>query len=473
MRYADKQSLIEIMAGISKKIPQGIMNGYDVVGNIEWQMYLMRDYLKLDGTQLADASTDYAELLKFAQDNELITSDLTEDSLFKYDSGTDVLTLPDYDTNKTTDLIPQIKYRKTTTMWETVEIGKFVATAPSHYERQQIFSTNKTTITIYPTWVNIDNNGYVLETAKTINIENADNWDDNQYVTAANRAGKDFYIYACKPVSEDEPIFVLSDSSTVPVGYTVDNSRKIGGFHCLCLSVGTISGHTLSGYVTGDILPQSPWDLIHRAVSENDGMVWIPERNLWVDIYLNSWDGAKLVSVFGGVTADGESTPKFHGEKFVEALGLVNKKLPARDDFVVFAKGSNEGTNILGSADPNTTGGHVDTNNRRMISNYGLEDCCGALWQWSQDCMEFYPGATWGTNDYWLSGYAWQTKPVYNPNCDTQSYGSCFGLLRRLLLGGSWGASAYCGSRCVPAFNFGTCLNADFGSRGCATNRIS
>ena len=554
--YVSEQNINEILEGVSKKIPQGIMIGDSHIGHITWQMYLLKDYLKLDGTPLANASNDYSDLLSFAQDNELITEDTTDKSLFKYDSTTDVLTLPNYidlvlqggnsveekeaglpnikgeilfhrmavesygssgafygtssqltsaklQTTGSTDyvhdvifdashsssiysdsvntvqppaitLIPQIKYKKSTTMWETVEIGKFVATAPSHYERQQIFSTNKTIITIYPTWVNIDNNGYVLETAKTIDIENADNWDDPQYVTAANRAGKDFYIYACKPISADEPIFVLSDSSTVPVGYTVDNSRKIGGFHCLCLSVGTISGHTLSGYVTGDILPQSPWDLIHRAVSENDGMVWIPERNLWVDIYLNSWDGAKLVSAFGGVTADGESTPKFHGEKFVEALGLVNKKLPARDDFVVFAKGSNEGTNILGSADPNTTGGHVDTNNRRMISNYGLEDCCGTLWQWSQDCMEFYPGATWNSSStpYWLGGYAWQDNPVYNPNADSSKMGSCAGLLRRLLLGGSWGSSAYCGSRCVYAANFGASLVADIGSRGCATNRI-
>lgn len=549
MNYVSEKDVNKILEGVSKKIPQGIMIGDTYIGHITWQMYLLKDYLKLDGTPLADASTDYADLLKFAQDNELITEDTTDNSLFKYDSTTDVLILPNYidlvlqggntvetkeaglpnikgnfravhsgntsgafqeaspdltvstgsdfqipaysfdasrsnpiysDTVNTVQppaitLIPQIKYKKTTSIWDTVQIGKFVATAPVHYEREQLYTTNKTTITIYPTWININGMGYVLEGTKLIDIENADNWDDGTYTSAAQRAGKDFYIYATQPVSNDAPNFILSTNSTVPTGYTADNSRKIGGFHCLCLSVGTISGHTLSGYVTGDILPQSPWDLIHRAVSENDGMVWIPERNLWVDIYLNSWDGAKLVSAFGGVTADGESTPKFHGEKFVEALGLVNKKLPARDDFVVFAKGSNEGTNILGSADPNITGGHVDTNNRRMISNYGLEDCCGTLWQWSQDCMEFYPGATWNSSStpYWLGGYAWQDNPVYNPNADSSKMGSCNGLLRRLLLGGRWGSSAYCGSRCVAALNFGTFLSANIGSRGCATNRIS
>lgn len=553
--YSQKDNLISIMTEISKKTPRGIMNSDTQIGHITWQMYLMRDYLKLDGTSLANASNDYSDLLSFAQDNNLITADTTDNSLFKYNSTTDVLTLPnyidlvlqggntveekeaglpnikgsfhgetsfneslitgafegtdrginrfalggdgtdcifDFDASRSNSiysdsietvqppaitLIPQIKYKKSTTMWETVEIGKFVATAPAHYEREQLYTTNKTTITIYPTWININNRGYVLEGTKIIDIENADNWDDSTYTSAAQRAGKDFYIYACEPTSNDAPDFILSANSTVPTGYTADNSRKMGGFHCLCLSVGTISGHTLSGYLTGDILPQSPWDLKHRATSENEGMVYIPEVNKWVDIYLASYDGAKLVSQFGGITADGASNPIFHGEKFVEYFGLVKKQLPSRDDFIVFAKGSNEGTNISGSADPNTTGGHVDTNNRRMISNYGLEDCCGALWQWTNDTQENYATASnshayWDGTNYYFSGYAWQTKPVYNPDCDPQSYGSCYGLFRRLIVGGYWGDSSHCGSRCVHANSFGSRLAANISSRGCSNSRI-
>lgn len=549
--YSQKDNLITLMKEISKKTPRGIMNSDTQVGHITWQMYLMKDYLKLDGTPLANASSDYSDLLSFAQTNNLITADTTDNSLFKYDSTTDVLTLPNYiglvlqggntveekeaglpnitgggnnrlssfkaspnqgafqfsnvsdglvQTNSQTDwsfsnlrfdasqsnsiygnsttvqppaitLIPQIKYKKSTTMWETVEIGKFVATAPAHYEREQLYSTNKTTITIYPTWININGHGYVLEGTKTIDIENADNWDNSTYISAAQRAGKDFYIYACEPTSNDAPDFILSANSTVPTGYTADNSRKIGGFHCLCLSVGTISGHTLSGYLTGDILPQSPWDLKHRAISENEGMVYIPEVNKWVDIYLTSWDGAKLVSEYNAVIADGTSTPNFHGEKFVEYFGLVNKQLPRRDDFMVFAKGSNEGTNISGSADPNTTGGHIDTNSRRMISNYGLEDCCGALWQWTSDCPEAQT-LDYTAGNYIMNGYSFQENPVYNPNCDTQSYGFCSGLLRRFIVGGRWSSSSYCGSRCIGGNNFGTNISVGFSSRGCSTPRI-
>lgn len=548
--YSQKENLISIMKEISKKTPRGILNGDTQVGHITWQMYLMKDYLKLDGTPLANASSDYSDLLSFAQDKNLITNDTTDNSLFKYDSTTDVLTLPNYidlclqggnsveekeaglpnitgavtdfmnvsgtgtigamaftqdattykwnsgdygfDSRLTFDasrsssiygnsttvqppaitLIPQIKYRKSTTMWETVEIGKFVATAPAHYEREQLYTTNKTTITIYPTWININNHGYVLEGTKIIDLTNADNWDDSTYTSSANRAGKDFYIYACEPTSNDAPDFILSANSTVPTGYTADNSRKIGGFHCLCLSVGTISGHTLSGYVTGDILPNSPWDLKHRAVSENEGMVYIPEVNKWVDIYLTSYDGAKLVSEYNGAFVTGETTHKCHGEKFVEELGLVNKQLLTREEFMVIAKGSNENTAISGATNPITTGGHKDSNNRRMISNYGVEDCCGTLWQWLATTAENYPGATWDSNNYYFSGYDWQDKPVYNSAIDSQRYGSCAGLVRRFFSGGSWVNSSNCGSRCVRCNNFGTPVSAYIGSRGSSISRI-
>ena len=559
--YVSEQNINKILEGVSKKIPQGIMIGDTYIGHITWQMYLLKDYLKLDGTPLANASNDYTDLLKFAQDNSLITSETEDNSLFKYDKTTDVLTLPNYidlvlqggntveekeaglpnikgetyqqyssssvggwhnntgkdlgtgalyirgsgtnygqqspwdkhnsyamafdasrsnpiysDTVNTVQppaitLIPQIKYRTTTSIWDTVQIGKFVATAPAHYEREQLYTTNKTTITIYPTWVNINGGGYVLEGTKLIDIENADNWDDPQYITAVNRAGKDFYIYATQSVSNDAPDFILSANSTVPTGYTADNSRKIGGFHCLCLSVGTISGHTLSGYLTGDILPNSSWDLKHRAVSENEGMVYIPEVGKWVDIYLASWDGAKLVSEYNGAFVTGVTTHKCHGEKFVEEFGLVNKQLLTREEFIVIAKGSNENTAINGATNPVTTGGHTDSNNRRMVSNYGVEDCCGTLWQWLGTTAENYQYSTWNTANYYLDGYNWQNSPVYNSEIDSQKYGSCYGLVRRFFSGGSWSDSSYCGSRCVFCANFGSHVTASVGSRGSSTMR--
>ena len=239
-----------------------------------------------------------------------------------------------------------------------------IGATPSYYARGSLFTPAKTTITIHAdTQVNINGKGYSNAADVVLNT------------SEVAQAGKDVYIYACVPESGNEPEFVLSRNSTVPDGYDADNSRKIGGFHCLCADVGIISGHPLSGYVAGDILPASVWDLKHRPVSEPEGMVYVEGLGKWYDIYLASWDGAKLVSAYGGTIADGASARKYHGLKFNEDFGRIGKHLPSWDEFMVFAKGSNEQTSISGAADPGTTGGHRDTAGRRMISNDGLEDC--------------------------------------------------------------------------------------------------
>ena len=288
------------------------------------------------------------------------------------------------------------------------------------------------------------------------------------YTQAANRAGKDFYVYAC--AGDSGMKLVVSPNSTVPTKYTADSSRKIGGFHCLCADVGTISGHALSGYVAGDILPASVWDLKFRATSENEGMVW--DGSQWVDIYLDSWNGSSLVSAYGGVVADGYSTKPFHGELFVEEFAKVKKHLISRDQYVAFAKGSNEKTNIKGSADANTTGGHVDTAGRRMISNIGCEDCCGLMWQWTSDIagnpnvydfdsnnkhLSDMPSTDNQTSSsvggHWLYGYRWQDdgRSVANINVDgsTNVYGYSYGVLSRVLVGGMWETESSGGSRSV------------------------
>ena len=316
------------------------------------------------------------------------------------------------------------------------------------YSREKLFTPNKTSITV-PANLNVKIGDGYYSTAQDITLQLSG------VGTAENLAGKDIYIYACQPVdiSATNPILSLSLNSTVPDGYNADNSRKIGGFHCLCANVGTISGHTLSGYVAGDILPQSVWDLIHRPKCSPEGMVYIPEVDIWMDIYLNSWNGSKLVSVNGGTTADGASTKKFHGEQFVERLADIKKRLPWRYEFQVAAKGSNEGTNIKGSTDANTTGGHVDTAGRRMISNYGLEDACGFLWQWASDV---------GVN-----GSSGWNDSVYNSGVDDQSYGRSYGTLYRALLGGYWYDGSGCGSRSVSVANASAYVYSHCGGRGC------
>ena len=340
------------------------------------------------------------------------------------------------------------------------------ASTPCYYSRSAPFAPTKTTIvTPVRLWVNIALDGYIKEASETLNLNDEASWDSisPDYRVASARAGKDFYIYACAQLDGTFK-YLLSANSTVPTGYTADNSRKIGGFHCLCVSVGTISGHTLSGYVTGDILPASVWDLAHRPASEPEGMVYVSGLNLWVDIYLSSFSDGKLKSVYGGVTANGASATKFHGYRFDEYFGLIKKKSLWQYEFEVASQGSNQLTNIAGSADPTTTGGHVDTASRRMISNYGLEDCCGFLYQWCRDSAEFTPGGTWPSPNRFLAGYDFKDI-VYDSTIET-SQGQTYGIPRRVLVGGHWGDGVRCGSRYSNWSNVPSFLLSNFGCRG-------
>ena len=286
-------------------------------------------------------------------------------------------------------------------------------------------NTGTSSTTLTPEWPQ--------EIGKTINDGDVV-WECCANLTnPANRAGKDFYLYAIYSAADVMPRFTLSANSTVPNGYDADTTRKVCGFHCLCVDVGTIDGHALTGYVAGDILPASVWDLYHRPKSEPESMAYDRFSDTWLDIYGDSWDGKKLVSVHGGVWADGASEKKWHGEASLEQLMRQGKRLPWRYEFQMAAKGSNEQTNIKGSADPNTTGGHIDTAGRRMVSNIGLEDCCGVLWQWLMD-LGFAGGNGW-------------TDSVYNSEVDSRSYGQTYGNLFRLLGGGPWTDGPACGCR--------------------------
>ena len=315
------------------------------------------------------------------------------------------------------------------------------------YGREQLFTPNKTSITVHSgTQVVINEQLYTSTNDTTLQLSSAGQ--------PSELAGKDAYIYACQPtdVSSTEPVFVLSLNSTVPTGYSADNSRKIGGFHCLCLDVGTISGHTLSGYITGDILPASVWDLIHRPKCKQGGMIYLDLTDTWHTIYGLSWDGTNLVSVYNGIWADGTSSKKWHGEATLEQLERQNMRLDWRHEFQMYAKGSNEQTSIKGSTDPNTTGGHTDTAGRRMISNYGAEDCCGVLWQWTMD-LGFAGGSGWNDS-------------VYNSQVDDRSYGRSYGTLFRLRVGGGWGTGSGCGVRSVNCDASSASVYAGVGARG-------
>jgi len=307
--------------------------------------------------------------------------------------------------------------------------------------------------------LDIGGTSYYLGSQIELDVDTAGDWDSvaTDYTVAATRAGKDFYVYAVQPGSGITPSFVLSANSTVPSGYTADNSRKMGGFHCLCVAVGTIASHTLTDYAQGDILPASVWDLFYRPRCSPEGMVWSEDAGIWVDIYLQSGTGASTASVNGATITDSRDWMSH-----VDDFAAVQKQLLSDTEFQIIAAGSNEETNISGSADPVTTGGHSDTAGRRMISNIGCEDCAGAMWQWLRT-----PSAR--LDDGTAAG--WYNLPGAKGSFytyGTHKYGNT-----QLLAGGDWTYGASCGSRARFAFFCRWLAIAYVGGRGRAEPRAS
>lgn len=253
--------------------------------------------------------------------------------------------------------------------------------------------------------------------------------------------GKDYHLFLIAD-GDNGTKFIVSQNSTFPGGYTANNSRKIGGFHTLCANVGTISGHALSRYVAGDILPESVWCMNHRPISEPEGMVYDRVNDVWVDIYNQSGTGDNTKSVYAGTRAN----TRMHFD-FVNDQRSVNKTLLHDEEFYSASKGSNQKTSVSGSKQPtpDTTGGHVDTANRRMISDIGCEEMCGLQWQHLAE-THAAGGANWNSQ-----------------NGDEGSfYGSCM-VLRA---GGDWDESSHCGSRCRKANHSLSSSSVDSGARG-------
>ena len=370
----------------------------------------------------------------------------------------------------------------------------FVASLPNHYERNQKWQAkgNATAADRYTLQtpnqltINVNDAGYVISAQQDLDLSATATWDQvvTDYRVAATRAGLDFYVYACQPTptTDTAPTLIISANSTYPDGYTADNSRKVGGFHSLCVAVGTIASHTLTDYAQGDILPASIWDITHRPYASPEGMVYDSGINKWVDIYLASGTGASTASINGGTISDTRNWMDF-----VEDGIAVKKRLLSDVEFQSIAAGSNEETNIAGTADSVTSGGHSDTSGRRMIGDIGTEDCCGAMYQWLneqstriegshthtqtithkagttgsalfKDQAETKPNAVLGsTSDETITGdatdiaaWGWYNIPGSKGSLYKQgTYGDV-----KLRAGGGWADGAHCGSRCRGAANY-------------------
>lgn len=266
--------------------------------------------------------------------------------------------------------------------------------------------------------------------------------------------GKDYYFYL-----NNSGELIASLNETAPTGYTSDDVVQIGGAHTLCVAVTSSnapalptnsfwSTHPAIGYNAGDIIPNSVWTVAFRSLAKtgNKGQVLIDHYGIekfWVDIYLQSGTGTSTASTYAGTITNSRQPINHQFD-----MDLVGKKLPTDNQFMIFAEGSNQNTNIAGGAIPSSklTGGYTDTAGKRMISGFFVECCCGYLWQWGDE-IGFNGQTNW-------SAY------------DTTNRGQSYGMPCVLPFGGSYGYGTNCGSWARICSASRTYVHTDNGARG-------
>ena len=224
--------------------------------------------------------------------------------------------------------------------------------------------------------------------------------------------------------------------------YTKNISAKTTGTY---YDVATVP-HVLAGFAEGDILPESVWCLGFRPTAKSSvnmnnvlGMVYDADFDLAYDIYLQSGTGQNTSSMYGETHTVSRCQPNHQDD-----MRQVGKKLLSDDEFMSAAAGSNECTNVEGSTDKGTVGGHVDTNGQRMVSFIGCEECCGYLWQWLRDTA----GLGTGTAHSNISGSGQNVGNTGWITADGQNaFGLMYNAITAVLAGGNWDDGACCGSR--------------------------
>ena len=155
-------------------------------------------------------------------------------------------------------------------------------------------------------------------------------------------------------------------------------------------------------------------------------MVYDRDCDIAVDIYPQSGKGKATKSAFGATVIKGRQ--QWNSQEDVRAVG---KRLLKDHEFTSIASGSNEKTSVEGNELPTTTGGHVDTTGRRMISFIGCEECCGYVGQW----IDAFCGSQVDSGTDWRD------------NDGQGSFGQQLGVTKCLVAGGNWSNTYRCGSR--------------------------
>ncbi len=341
---------------------------------------------------------------------------------------------------------------------------------------QYLYASGANEITVIEGCVIAVGGAGIFKTGNT--VLNASNLD----IGAAFAVGSDYYVYICdsRQDAQDEQ-YIISLNSTYPSGWNASNSRKIGGFHygrCRKIndnmqpvnSSGAIFGTGWESAVSNGILPRSVWTLGHRPKCSPEGMVYLG-GGTWVDIYLNSDDGAQgLKSEYNCAPMTG--TEGMNWYTFTERLMKSGKRMPDYSEFCAYAFGSPQG---LDGA--NTNAWTATTNTGRgttgsvvnAVSAVGCVDAVGRVWEWLNDLItraehatntEFHPTVAWG----------WDKKSPLRDNATKYDVGNIYQYyaysLAALIAGGGWYNGVHAGARAVSCSYYPWHVCTNIGVRG-------
>lgn len=283
-------------------------------------------------------------------------------------------------------------------------------------------------------------------------LASATNWDplahDDGSVTAL-AMGDDVYIYAVQDPSGIAN-WISSKNSTVPTGYTANNSRKIGGFHYGRVRPMTQRYTSAYSCPTG-IIPNSCWDLQHRPTCDPTGMMELP-NGVWLSIYLlsagtGSWPENTLVSRYNAVPVTG--TEGYMYQDYNSLLVNSGMRLPTWNEWQAGAYGVPAGA----TGQP----GRINTGQMTgygfdCVSCYGMDQPSGNVYQLCADKTGYGSG--------WVNGWASQ-----GPD-GAYSRGQVYGTFLVNLAGAYWSNAALAGGLAASLTNAPWFVTSTVGVRG-------
>ncbi|MBR1392123.1 MAG: hypothetical protein IJ567_11950 [Lachnospiraceae bacterium] len=304
----------------------------------------------------------------------------------------------------------------------------------------------------------------------------------NLDVGSAFTAGSDYYIYICdNRIDAADEQYIISLNSTYPNGWNASNSRKIGGFHygrCRMTDSnlqpvnrsGIIFGTGWESAVSNGIVPRSVWTLGHRPKCSPEGMVYLG-GDTWVDIYLNSDDGAKgLKSAYGCAPMTG--TEGMNWYNFSERLAKSGKRMPNYSEFCAYAFGSPQG---LDNANTNAwtattnTGRDITGSVINAVSAVGCVDAVGRVWEWLNDLVTRAEHATSVTH-HPTEAWGWDEETPLKTGEQNYDVGNIYqyyaNSLAALGAGGYWADGANAGARAVYCTGCPWNVSSGIGGRG-------